>query len=99
MRFAVRLLFHRGRILAWRDVINKPALVGDLRVEACNDTERKRCIRYAVLQAVDAVRPRDDEPTLYDPVLTGMSPAAFALTGFERIDGAMYAQSWHVSSQ
>jgi hypothetical protein len=28
--------------------------------------------------------------------IVGMSPQAFSLTGFERVDGAEYAQSWLV---
>jgi hypothetical protein len=35
-------------------------------------------------------------PTLLDVRLIGMSPSAFSLTGFERVDGAEYAQSWLV---
>jgi hypothetical protein len=35
-------------------------------------------------------------PTLHDRVLPAMSPQAFTLTGFERIDGADFAQSWLV---
>jgi hypothetical protein len=35
---------------------------------------------------------------LYDPVLIAMSPQAFTLAGFERIDGVDYAQSWLVTA-
>jgi hypothetical protein len=44
----------------------------------------------------DGARPRDPDelPTLFDPALLAMSPQAFSLTGFERIDGVDYAQSW-----
>ena len=35
-------------------------------------------------------------PTLLDVRLIGMSPSAFSLTGFERVDGSEYAQSWLV---
>jgi len=36
----------------------------------------------------------DELPMVLDPVLLAMSPQAFTLTGFERIDGVDYAQSW-----
>ena len=39
----------------------------------------------------------DALPALYDPVLVAMSPQAFTLMGFERIEGAEYAQSWLVA--
>jgi len=33
-------------------------------------------------------------PTPLDVRLIGMSPSAFSLSGFERINGVEYAQSW-----
>ena len=39
----------------------------------------------------------EELPALYDPILIAMSPQAFTLAGFERIDGADYAQSWLVT--
>ena len=38
----------------------------------------------------------DALPALYDPVLIAMSLQAFTLTGFERIEGTDYVQSWLV---
>jgi hypothetical protein len=35
-------------------------------------------------------------PRLFDIHIIGMSPQAFSLTGFERVDGTQYAQSWLV---
>lgn len=37
---------------------------------------------------------RDDRPTLYDLHIDAMSPQAFTLAGFERVEEAEYAQSW-----
>jgi hypothetical protein len=37
-------------------------------------------------------------PTLYDSVLIAMSPQAFTLAGFERVEGVDYAQSWLVTA-
>jgi len=34
--------------------------------------------------------------SLLDVRLIGMSPSAFSLSGFERVDGVEYAQSWLV---
>jgi len=39
MRFAIRFLRHRGRILPWREVVNQEPRVGDLRIEECLDAE------------------------------------------------------------
>ena len=98
MRFAVRFLRYRGRILPWRDVMNQAARVGDLRVEECLDDELRRYVRTARLvdveRVVNSVRP----PELLDVRLVAMSPQAFTLTGFERDAGAEYAQSWLVSA-
>src|SRR5207253_7130400 len=40
----------------------------------------------------------DKLPELLDVRLMAMSPLAFTLTGFERVAGVEYAQSWLVSS-
>ena len=42
MRFAIRFLRYRGRIIPHREVVNRPALVGELRVEECHDDELHR---------------------------------------------------------
>ena len=96
MRFAVRPLHYRGRILPWREVMNRPALVGDLRIEECHDEELRRNLRTALLWDERSVLPSEDRPRLLDVHIIGMSPQAFTLSGFERIDGAEYMQSWIV---
>jgi len=97
MLFVVRRLRHRGRPLPKHEWINRPAAVGDLRVEQISDDELRRYLRIA--RVVDAGRARnpDQLPPLYDPVLIAMSPQAFSLTGFERIDGVDVVQSWLVT--
>jgi len=97
MRFIVRLLRHRGRILPWRDVVNRPALTGDLRIEDCRDELLRRYVRTARLVDTDNVRPSPATPELLDVHIMAMSPQAFTLTGFERVEGVEYAQSWLVS--
>jgi len=96
MRFAVRFLRYKGRVLPWRDVVNRPALVGDLRIEECRDEELKRYLRTARVWDDWSVVGKAERPTLYDVHIVAMSPQAFSLSGFERIDGAEYAQSWLV---
>jgi len=98
VRFAVRLLRYRGRVLPWREVVNRPPLVGDLRIEEVRDEELRRYLRTALLWGDLSVRPAPDRPCLFDVHIVGMSPQRFSLTGFERVDGAEYAQSWLVHS-
>ncbi len=97
MRFAIRPLRFRGRILPWREVINRSPLVGDLRIEECRDEELKRSLRIALLWDERSVVPSRDRPRLLDVHIIGMSPQVFTLSGFERIDGAEYMQSWIVA--
>src|SRR5258707_12676112 len=42
MRYVVRFLRQRGRILPWREVINRAPKYGDLRIEECRDEELRR---------------------------------------------------------
>ena len=97
MRFAVRFLRYRGRIVPYREVVNRPALVGELRIEECHDDELHRYARTAALHHESTSTYRADAHRLYDVRLMTMSPLAFTLTGLERIDGAEYAQSWLVN--
>lgn len=96
MRYSIRLLRYRGRVLPWQEVVNRPALVGDLRVEECRDDELRRYVRTATLYDLEAVIAREIRPRLSDVRLLAMSPQAFTLTGLERVDGIDYAQSWLV---
>lgn len=98
MRFVVRLLRHRGRILPWREVANRVPKRGDLRIEECRDEEMRRYVRTARLFDEANVRPSKVLPELLDVRIMAMSPQAFTLTGFERVDGIEYAQSWLVSA-
>ena len=96
VRFSIRLLRYRGRILPWREVINRPVLVGDLRIEECRDDELHRYVKTASLWDERSVLHAADRPQLFDVRIIGMSPQAFTLTGFERLNGVEYAQSWIV---
>jgi len=77
--------------------MNRPAAMGDLRVEQVFDEELRRYLRVARVVNVGRTRDADELPPLYEPLLVAMSPAAFSLAGFERVDGADFAQSWLVS--
>lgn len=97
MRFAVRPLRVRGRILPWREIANQPPQVGELRVEETLDSELRRYLRTATLTPSDSMGVgRQLLPALLDVHLVAMSPLAFTLAGFERLDGVEYAQSWLV---
>lgn len=96
VRFAIRRIRFKGRILPWREIDNRRPLVGDLRIEECRDDELHRYVRTAALHD-PMVIVKSEIPRLYDVRIVSMSPQAFTLTGFERIEGAEYAQSWLVT--
>jgi hypothetical protein len=98
MRFCVLCLRYRGRILPKREWSNRAPAVGDLRVEQLYDEDLARHVRIARIVSLERVVDADAMPALYDPVLIAMSPLAFSLTGFERIGGTDYAQSWLVTA-
>ena len=99
MRFAVRFLRRRGRVLPSREVANQAPRFGDLRIEECLDEELHRYVRTAKLFDVGRVLPDRTLPELLDVRLMAMSPHAFTPTGFERVDSVEYAQSWLVSER
>ena len=98
MRFQVLCLRYHGRPIPKREWRNRPPVVGDLRVEQLYDEELLRHVRIARLVSLVRVVGPEDFPTLYDPVLIAMSPLAFTLAGFERVEGVDYAQSWLVTT-
>ena len=97
MRFCVRFLRYRGRVIPWRNIANQPTRVGDLRVEETRDDDLHRYVRTAKLFPEDAVIYTAAVPELRDVRLICMSQQAFTLAGFERIEGVEYAQSWLVA--
>ena len=88
---------HRGRILPLRDVVNQEPRLGDLRIEECLDAELHRYVRMARLFDAESAIYSNKLPELLDVRLMAMSPQAFTLSGFERIAGVEYAQSWLVT--
>ena len=99
MRFAVRLLRYRGRVIPWREVVNRAPAIGEMRIEETRDDELRRYVRTAKLFPLDGL-PRTPSalPQLHDVRVIGMSQQAFTLAGVERVDTVEYAQSWLVSS-
>jgi hypothetical protein len=98
VRFAVRFLRHKGRVIPWRDVVNRLPKVGDVRIEEIRDDELRRYVRTARLFPDDgSVVFGTNVPELHDVRVIGMSQQAFTLAGLERIEGAEFAQSWLVS--
>ena len=98
MRFRVLRLRYKGRPLPKSEWMNRPAAIGDVRVEQLYDEELRRYLRVARVVNIGRVKDPDELPPLYEPLLVAMSPTAFSLAGFERVDGADFAQSWLLSA-
>ena len=84
MRFLVRFLRRRGKVLPWKALMNQEPRYGDLRIEECLEIGRAK---------------EPDAPILMDVHITAMSPQAFTLTGFERVDGTELVQAWLVTAR
>ena len=84
-------------MLPWREVVNQPPQLGDLRIEEARDAERRRYVRSAKLFREDAIVFSTALPELHDVRIVSMSPQAFTLAGFERVEGCESAQSWLVA--
>lgn len=97
MRFAVQPLRIRGRVIPRRSVVNGTRIVGELRGEEVRDAELGRYVQTATFVATDWRGTNAPLlPALLDVRIVAMSPLAFTLAGFERIDDIEYAQSWLV---
>lgn len=96
MRFKVYLLRERGRTLPWREVVNRPAYVGDLLTHTM--VKPRGHYTVATLLSGDGYRVHL-VPDLYEPVFRGMATLAFRLRGFERVDTRdgpiTVIQEWH----
>jgi hypothetical protein len=55
------------------------------------------CSRVARLFSNESAIYSSEFPELLDVRIIAMSPQAFTLTGFERVSGVEYAQSWLVT--
>jgi hypothetical protein len=96
MIFKVYLMRIGGRRRTWRDILNSPAYVGDLRTV----TEKRGDAIYtqALLVSTGALA-QSQLPALYEPVLVSIAPMAIQLRGFERMKEpeGFYSvvQEWH----
>jgi hypothetical protein len=96
MIFKVYLMRIGGRRRPWRDILNSPAYVGDLRTV----TEKRGDAIYtqALLVSAGALA-HSQLPALYEPVLVTIAPMAIQLRGFERMKEpeGFYSvvQEWH----
>ena len=86
----------RGRPLPRSELSNRAPWVGDLRIEELRDEQLLRYIRMARVLVLDRPRAADVLGELYEPQIIAMSPQAFTLSGYERVDDQCYAQSWLV---
>jgi hypothetical protein len=97
MDFSVVRMRHRGRALPRLELANRDRARGDLRVEQMYDEELRRYVRIARLLDSDRPVNADQLPPLLDAALMAMSPLAFTLAGFERVESVEYAQSWLIT--
>lgn len=61
------------------------------RVDQIFDEELRCYLRVARVVNMGRVKDPDELPPLYEPLLVAMSPSAFSLAGFERVDSADFA--------
>lgn len=94
MRFSVVYLQFRGQAVDGSRIIAERPRVGELRVEHAQDAELHRPLRVVRLIRTDQSLDPDLLPPLLDVSLVAMSGLGFTLTGFERIEGRCYQQSW-----
>ena len=76
MLFVVHLLRYRGRVLPWREVVNRQALVGDLRVEQCYDEELRRHVPMARLLDPTTAGRVQQPPTLLEAQVIATTSSA-----------------------
>jgi hypothetical protein len=82
---------------AWREVINGPTYVGDLRSHIVQHGQE----RYNALTLFQSEAPVEGSaiPDLYEPVLLGFAPLAFRVRGYERVEAGSehigVVQEWH----
>ena len=99
MRFAIRVLRYRGRVIPWRDVVNRSPKIGDIRIEELRDEDLRRYVRTAKLFPDDGtvVFRRSAAGTARRPG-NRHEPAGIHAGGPRRIGGTDYAQSWLISA-
>lgn len=82
MIFKDHLMRTGGRRRPWRDIMNGPAYVGDLRTVT---EKRGEAIYTQALQVSSGALAQTQLTALYEPVLVTIAPMAVQLRGFERM--------------
>lgn len=90
MKVGLRLLRQNGRRLAWKEVLNRPPLVGDLGTDYV-DRAGSRYFKATLREPNAPVTAPLAE--LYEPVLVNIAPYAMGLRGYE---AGGYVQEWYV---
>lgn len=96
MRVKVTQLRAMGKNLNRSAQVHVPRYTGDLWVDRHQDPELSRPLLQARLTDVTTGVETDVLPVLDDAQLIWAGKGAMRLTGFERVDGADYAQTWSV---
>lgn len=97
MRVHVRTLRRRGRLLNKDESSdNRPPYAGDLKVMEKRDPELGRVVLRALLVEHKGGTETEILPVLNDARLLSAADNKMRLAGFERIDGADFAQTWSV---
>ncbi|WP_246860498.1 hypothetical protein [Noviherbaspirillum sp. UKPF54] len=93
----MRTLRRRGRLLNKDELVdNRPPYLGDLKVMESRDPELGRFVLRARLVESKAGTETEVLPGLHDAHLLFAGDNKMRLAGFERIDGADFAQTWSV---
>ncbi len=96
MRVKVTPMRQKGRNLNRDASRNQPKYLGDLRVEELRDPELGRPLVCARLTDMVSGIETDVLPQLGDARLLWAAKDTMRLSGFERVEGADYAQTWSV---
>lgn len=96
MRVRVHTLRRHGRQLKREDFDAVPPFVGVLKVTEARDHELSRPVIRAKLVDITTGTETDVLPELSDARLLWLEKEKMRLTGFERIGGIDYAQTWSV---
>ena len=94
----VRLLREHGRLIRRAPDEPWPAYIGELLVKERRDAPLRRQVLQARLFDINEGTNAELLPELMDVRLLWVENHRMRLTGFERIDGADYAQTWSVNT-
>ncbi len=94
MRFQVITMRSKGRNMHREAQLKVPKFTGDLSVDRQQDPELSRPLLRARLTDVAGGVETDVLPVLDDAQLIWAGNRKMRITGFERVDGADYAQTW-----